>query len=73
MRSIALQMYVSLDGVMEAPEKWTFEYWDGEHERYAYEWLVASALLLGRFTDNGRHGRGGAWALIRRRRGKHDR
>src|SRR5262249_37976081 len=51
MRKVALQMYLSLDGVMEAPEKWTSEYCDDDHERYAYSRLVASnALLLGRST-----------------------
>ncbi len=51
MRKVALQMYLSLDGVMEAPEKWTFQYWDDEHEKYAYDRLLASdALLLGRST-----------------------
>jgi len=38
---------MTLDGVMEAPEKW--ERWSDEHERYAWEQLLASdALLMGR-------------------------
>src|SRR5258708_7355091 len=44
-------MYMSVDGVMEAPEKWSFPYWTDEHEQYAYERLsAADALLLGRST-----------------------
>ena len=51
MRNVAVQMYVSLDGVMEAPEKWSFPYWTDDHEQYAYERLLTSdALLLGRTT-----------------------
>jgi hypothetical protein len=39
MRNMAVQMYKSMDGVMEAPEKWTFPYWSEDHETYAYERL----------------------------------
>jgi truncated hemoglobin YjbI len=32
MRKIALQMYVTLDGVMEAPQNWSFDFWgDAPH------------------------------------------
>ena len=51
MRNVAVQMYVSLDGVMAAPENWSFPYWTDDHENYAYERLLTSdALLLGRTT-----------------------
>ena len=33
-RNIAVQMYMSIDGVMEAPEKWSFRYWTDDHEKY---------------------------------------
>jgi dihydrofolate reductase len=50
-RKIAVQMYASVDGVMEAPEKWSFAYWTDDHERYAYQRLMAAdAILLGRST-----------------------
>ncbi len=51
MRTLAVQMYMTVDGVMEAPETWSFEYWTDDHERYAFERLsAADALLLGRAT-----------------------
>jgi dihydrofolate reductase len=47
MRKLVISMYMTLDGVMEAPEKW--ELWSDEHEQYAWEQLLASdALLMGR-------------------------
>ena len=51
MRRVVASEYVSLDGVMEAPEKWTFQFWNDEHAKYAQDQLFASdALLLGRVT-----------------------
>jgi dihydrofolate reductase len=51
MGKVALQMYLSLDGVMEAPEKWEGPFWSDELEKYALEQvLAADALLLGRAT-----------------------
>src|SRR5215475_9523356 len=48
---IAVQMYASVDGVVEAPETWEGPYWTDDHERYAYKRLLAAdALLLGRAT-----------------------
>ena len=48
MRRVVVSTYVTLDGVMEAPEKW--ELWNEEEmEKYAWEQLLASdALLMGR-------------------------
>jgi dihydrofolate reductase len=52
MRKLVISTYMTLDGVMEAPEKW--ELWSGEHERYAWEQLLASdALLMGRKVYEG--------------------
>jgi len=45
MRNVAVQMYVSLDGVMAAPEKWTLPYWTDDHEKYAYERLLTADAL----------------------------
>ncbi|MDQ3791652.1 MAG: dihydrofolate reductase family protein [Actinomycetota bacterium] len=49
MRKIILSTYVSLDGVIEAPEKWSLKFWNDEHAKYAHDQLFASdALLMGR-------------------------
>jgi hypothetical protein len=54
MRNVIVSTYVTLDGVMEAPEKWTPQFWNEEHANYAHEQLFASdALLLGRFVTDG--------------------
>jgi dihydrofolate reductase len=54
MRKVIASEYVSLDGVVEAPEKWTFQFWNDEHAKYAHDQLFASdALLLGRVTYQG--------------------
>jgi dihydrofolate reductase len=46
-RRVVVSTYVSLDGVMEAPEQW--QVWNEEMDKYAWEQLLASdALLLGR-------------------------
>jgi dihydrofolate reductase len=51
MRNLAVQMYMTVDGVMEAPEDWSFDYWTDAHEQYAFERLrAADSLLLGRAT-----------------------
>ncbi|MBA3779332.1 MAG: dihydrofolate reductase family protein [Chloroflexi bacterium] len=51
MRQVVASIFVSLDGVMEAPEQWTPDFWSDELETYARELLFASgALLLGRRT-----------------------
>jgi hypothetical protein len=35
MRTLAVQMYMTVDGVMEAPENWSLDYWTDAHEKYA--------------------------------------
>jgi dihydrofolate reductase len=46
--------FVTLDGVISAPDKWGAPYWDGEHSNYAQDLLFAAdALLLGRKTYQG--------------------
>jgi hypothetical protein len=40
---------MTLDGVMEAPEMWVFQFWNDELAKYAHDQLFASdALLMGR-------------------------
>lgn len=51
MRKIIVSVYTTLDGVMEAPEKWAGQFWNEEHGKYARDLLFASdALLMGRET-----------------------
>ena len=50
MRNLAVQMYTTVDGVMEGPA-WSFPFWTDKHEQYAFERLsAADSLLLGRST-----------------------
>ena len=43
--------FVTLDGVIDSPERWSPPYWDDEHGAYAGKLLFAAdALLLGRAT-----------------------
>ncbi|GAA4063313.1 dihydrofolate reductase family protein [Actinomadura miaoliensis] len=54
MGKIVALNYVSLDGVVERPDKWTFEYFAPEHAKFAHGQLFNSdALLLGRVTYDG--------------------
>lgn len=54
MGRVVVSTYVTLDGVMEAPEKWSLQYFDEEAAKYAHDQLFASdALLLGRKTYEG--------------------
>ena len=51
MSKVVVSTNVALDGVMEAPDKWFFQYWSDELAEYAHEELLRSgALLLGRVT-----------------------
>src|SRR6476469_5170752 len=54
MRKIIATEYVTLDGVMEAPNKWSFQFWSEESAQFKFDELFASdALLLGRITYQG--------------------
>ncbi|MEC5425096.1 dihydrofolate reductase family protein [Virgibacillus sp. C22-A2] len=54
MRKVIATTFVTLDGVMESPDKWSFQFWSDEEERYKRDELFASdALLLGRVTYQG--------------------
>lgn len=51
MRKIISSTYVTLDGVIEAPQNWLFPFWNEEIEKYATDQLWSSdALLMGRET-----------------------
>jgi dihydrofolate reductase len=51
MRKIIISTMITLDGVMEAPQNWSFSYWNDEIASYAHEQLFTSdALLTGRET-----------------------
>lgn len=50
-RRLAATLFISLDGVVESPEKWSFPYWNDEIGKFKLEELRATdALLLGRVT-----------------------
>jgi len=54
MRRIVVSEFVTLDGVMEAPNEWSFPYWNDDIAQFKYEELYeAEALLLGRVTYDG--------------------
>src|SRR5436305_2996163 len=54
MRKLVVSEYVTLDGVMEAPNKWSFQFWNEEAAQFKFDELFASdALLLGRVTYQG--------------------
>lgn len=54
MHKIVESTFVTLDGVVSAPEAWGPPYWDDEHDGYAWSLLEpAEALLLGRETFDG--------------------
>ena len=54
MRKVIVSEFVSLDGVMEAPDQWHFPFSNEETGKYKFDELFASdALLLGRVTYQG--------------------
>jgi dihydrofolate reductase len=54
MRKLVESTFVTLDGVVSAPQEWGPPYWDEEHTSYATKLLFAAdALLLGRATYEG--------------------
>jgi hypothetical protein len=51
MRKLVESTFVSLDGIISEPQRWSPPYWDEEHAGYASNLLFSSdALLLGRKT-----------------------
>ena len=54
MRRIIVSTFATLDGVIESPQKWSFDYFDEEAGKFAIEQLFAAdALLIGRETYQG--------------------
>ena len=54
MSRLVATLFISLDGVVEAPDKWSFPYWNDEIAKFKFEETFASdALLLGRVTHEG--------------------
>ncbi|NWJ46298.1 MAG: dihydrofolate reductase family protein [Chloroflexi bacterium] len=54
MRKVVVSEFLTLDGVMEAPDKWSFQFWTVEAGEFKFAELFASdALLLGRVTYEG--------------------
>ena len=54
MSRLTATLFMSLDGVVESPEKWSFQYWNEEIGKFKHEETFASdALLLGRVTYEG--------------------
>jgi dihydrofolate reductase len=54
MRKLVESTFMTLDGVISAPQEWGPPYWDDEHANYAGKLLFAAdALLLGRATYEG--------------------
>ncbi len=54
MRKVVVSEFVTLDGIMEAPDKWSFPFWTDEIGKMKLDELFASdALLLGRVTYQG--------------------
>lgn len=59
MGNVIVTMFVSLDGVVEAPEKWSSKYWNDDIAKFKHDELFgADALLLGSATYEGF---AGAW------------
>ena len=51
MRKVIVTMFVTLDGVMEAPEKWVFPFWNDDIAKFKHDELFATDThLLGRVT-----------------------
>src|SRR5207244_4701344 len=54
MSRLAATLFMSLDGVVESPEKWSFPYWNDEIGKFKHEETFSSdALRLGRVTYEG--------------------
>lgn len=58
MRRVVVSEFVTLDGVVEEPQKWSLKYWNDDIAAFKTVEIEASdALLLGRVTYEGRSGR----------------
>ena len=53
-RTLAATLFMTLDGVVEAPDKWSFPFWSEETGKFKLaETRASDALLLGRVTYEG--------------------
>src|SRR5256884_4927751 len=53
-RTLAATLFMTLDGVVEAPDKWSFSFWSEETGKFKLaETRASDALLLGRVTYEG--------------------
>src|SRR2546428_11667340 len=53
-RQLVVTMFMSLDGVVDSPEKWFFSFWNDEIGKFKQnETFASDALLLGRVTYEG--------------------
>ncbi|MEI2610780.1 MAG: dihydrofolate reductase family protein [Candidatus Promineifilaceae bacterium] len=51
MRKVIVSTMMTVNGVIENPQFWSFDYWNDEISQYAYDQLFASdALIMGRLT-----------------------
>lgn len=51
MSKLLVTEFMTLDGIMEAPEKWSFPFWNEVAAKFKHDELFATgALLLGRLT-----------------------
>src|SRR4030095_10600309 len=51
---VAVTQFMSLDGVIESPQEWSFPYWTDETAKFKLDELLATdAHLLGRVTYEG--------------------
>lgn len=54
MRKLVSNLFVSLDGVVEAPDQWSLGYWNDQLEAVVGQGMAAAdAMLLGRVTYEG--------------------
>ncbi|HLE89741.1 MAG TPA: dihydrofolate reductase family protein [Anaerolineales bacterium] len=54
MRKVVVTEFVTLDGVMDEPQNWSFPYWNDEIAKFKHDELFASDThLLGRVTYQG--------------------
>jgi dihydrofolate reductase len=54
MRKLVLTEFMTLDGIVEDPHKWSFPYWNDDVSEFKTRELLASdAMLLGRVTYEG--------------------
>lgn len=54
MGKVVSSTFLTLDGIMEAPHEWSFEFFSDEAGKYKHAELMASdAMLLGRITYEG--------------------